>query len=91
MAAIEDDGRTKTATDGTLSGKILCTLLTRARLATQKQRKTLLPEKSLSKVACHIKYLASNTLLILVHYKCKCNYTTTAAQHLYLAVSIYDC
>ena len=30
MAAIEDDGRTKTATDGALSEKLFCTMLTRA-------------------------------------------------------------
>ena len=45
-AAIEDDGGTKTVTDGALSGKILFTILTRARLATLRQRETFLLQES---------------------------------------------
>ena len=56
MAAIEDDGRTKTATDDTLFRKMLRTMLTHAQLATQRQRETLFLQesrlqKSLLKVA----------------------------------------
>ena len=49
MVAIEDDGGTKIATNGALSGKVLRTMLTRARLATQKQCETLLPERRFQK------------------------------------------
>ena len=45
-AAIEDDGGTKTATDGALSGKIFCSMLTCARIPSQRQRETLLLRES---------------------------------------------
>ena len=41
MTAIEHDGGSKTATDGTLSVKILHTMLTHAQLLTQRQRETV--------------------------------------------------
>ena len=47
-AAIEDDGETKTATNGAVR-KILRTMLTRARLATQKQCETHLRERRFQK------------------------------------------
>ena len=52
MAAIEDDGGTKTATSGALSKKLLRIMSTHARLTTERQCETLL----LQKVAFKCKY-----------------------------------
>ena len=51
MAAIEDDGGTKTATSGALSKKLLRIMSTHARLTTERQCETLL-----QKVAFKCKY-----------------------------------
>ena len=45
-AAIEDDGESKTATNGALFGRVLCTLLAGAGVAIRTTRGTLLREKS---------------------------------------------
>ena len=69
-AAIEDDDGTKTATNDAFSRKILCTMLTRARLATQRQYETLLLRESCFQSRPPYKYPARSALLILEQYKC---------------------
>ena len=71
-AAIEDDGLTKTATNGTPSRK-LHPLLAGTTVATQTHAQC--EPLSLEKVTHHINVSIRNILLILVQYKYKYNYT----------------
>ena len=76
-AAIEDDGKTKTATNGALSGRILRTVLPGAGVSILPTRGTPLLRKSQFKSRPSSKCLVLNAKPISMQYKHKYNYATT--------------